>query len=83
MRTAPLLPAVALALSTGCSEGGFNLFSIEDDIALGQQLRDEILLNPQDYPILDEGEHPEAYAYLYMMRDDLLATGQVDHADDF
>ncbi|NRA49780.1 MAG: hypothetical protein HRU12_11665, partial [Phaeodactylibacter sp.] len=38
--------------------GGINLFSIEDDKMLGMQLRDEILANPQEYPILDEGQYP-------------------------
>lgn len=78
----PLVPAAALAL-VGCSEGSLNLFSIQDDIELGEQLRDQILADPDTYPVVDEADAPEAYEYLYMVRDELLATGEVAYADDF
>lgn len=79
-----LVPSLTLALAgTGCAEGSLNLFSIQDDLDLGAQLRDEILADPDTYPVVDEADAPEAYEYLYMVTDELLATGQVRHADDF
>jgi len=79
--------AAALVL-TGCTEGssvldGFNLFTIDEDIELGQQIRDEIAASPADYPILDESEHPDAYSRIYAIRDTVLETSPVQHADDF
>lgn len=60
-----------------------NIFTIEDDIELGQQLRDEIAADPESYPILDPNEYPDAYAHLYEIRDTILATGEVTYAEDF
>jgi Zn-dependent protease with chaperone function len=78
----------AAALLTGCTSSGavfdgINLFTIEDDIALGEQLRDQIAASPEDFPILDEGAYPEAYEHIYRIRDEILSTGEVIYADDF
>ena len=35
------------------------------------------------YPILDSAQYPEAYAYLYAIRDSILNSGNVVHKDDF
>ena len=82
MRWKLLLACVAAAI--GCSEDGdFNIFTVQDDIDLGGQLRDEIASNPADYPILDEATHPEAYQHLYRIRDEILASGQVNYHEEF
>lgn len=60
-----------------------NLFSIADDIELGQQVRDEILNTPEEYTVLDEAEAPEAYAEVRRIRDAVLASGEAEHADAF
>ena len=73
-----------LLLAGGCtSDGGLNLFTIQDDIELGQQVRDEILADPASYPVLAEDEAPEAYEHLYRVRDAVLASGEIEHADAF
>lgn len=59
------------------------VFSPSEDVDLGQQLHDEILANPQEYPLLAETEYPDAYAYLQGLCDEIVATGELDHADDF
>jgi predicted Zn-dependent protease len=82
LRTLALLLALTLTLSA-CDDGDINLFSIQDDIALGAQLRDEVLANPQEYPILPRSQYPQAYNYLEDIRDDILASGQVRYADEF
>ena len=75
---------VALSLlAAGCSDGALNLFSVQDDIDLGRQLRDEILSDPATYPVVDESDAPEAYDYLYMVRDELLATNELTYTDEF
>jgi len=62
--------------------GGVNIFTVEDDIALGQQLRDE-LLSSGDYKILPREQHAEAYEYLDGIRDRILNSGKVEHRGDF
>lgn len=69
---------------TSCDkDGGLNIFSVQDDITLGQQTKAEIEANPSEFPILKENTHQSAYAYIRAMRDDILASGEVAHADDF
>jgi predicted Zn-dependent protease len=76
-----------LLLFNACKDdeggGGFNLFSVQDDIELGQQLRDEILANPAEYPILDQTQYASAYSYMQDIVDDILASGEVRYADEF
>lgn len=73
-----------LSLLSACSEdGGLNFFSIEDDIELGQQVKDEIAADPATYPILDEALYPDAYDHLYEMRDDVLASDDILYGEEF
>lgn len=72
-----LLPAVA------CEDGGINLFSIEDDKELGAQVHDEILADPETYPLVDENAAVDAYGHLYRVRDQILDSGEVALADEF
>lgn len=62
---------------------GFNLFTIEDDKALGAQVAAEIDADTETYPLLDSVEYKEVYAYIYEVRDNILNSGQVDYKDDF
>ncbi len=78
-------PTIAAALLLAACENApdVNLFTIEDDIALGQQLDDEIMADPATYPVLDEATYADAYAHIHAIRDEILASDQVAHADDF
>jgi len=80
---ARLTLAALLPFAVGCEEGGLNLFSIQDDMDLGAQIHQEILADPSTYPILDERDWPDAYEHLYRVRDEVLASGEVSHADEF
>jgi predicted Zn-dependent protease len=64
-------------------DGGFNLFTVQQDIELGAQVAREIESNPQEYPILDSASNVEAYAFIYNVRNEILKTGKVKHKDDF
>ncbi len=68
---------------TNPDDNSFNLFSVEDDIKLGQQVSAEIAANPQDYPVLDSAQYPQAYAYVYDMRNKILNSGYVYYKDRF
>jgi predicted Zn-dependent protease len=74
--------------TAGCKkdgDGGFqpNIFSIEDDMALGLDLRDQILADPVNYPVIDRVKAPEAYDHVERIRDSVLSSGEVDYADVF
>lgn len=72
----------------GCNKeggggGGINIFSIEDDKTLGLQVKQEILANPGEFPILDPATNTAAYAYINGIKDEILATGTVTYASQF
>ncbi len=57
--------------------------TIEDDIRLGQQLRDEIAANPQEYPILDRNQYALAYSILDTIIQKVLNSGVVRYRNEF
>jgi len=64
-------------------DGGFNLFTIEQDKQLGHQVAMEIESDPTKYPILDSASNRQAYKYIYDIRNKILATGKVKHKSEF
>ncbi|MBI5914480.1 MAG: hypothetical protein HY842_03825 [Bacteroidetes bacterium] len=63
--------------------GGFNLFSIQDDIALGKQVSQQVGSDPMQFPILPEKGNEEAYKHIRELTTQLLRTGKVAHANEF
>ncbi|MFW5687826.1 MAG: M48 family metalloprotease, partial [Bacteroidota bacterium] len=62
-------------LLVSCDDGKVNIFTVEDDIQMGREITEEILANPEEYPILDEAEYPAAYQHIRRIRDNVLASG--------
>lgn len=82
------LPAILLltgmVMFPGCGEdSSINLFSIQDDMALGQEADNQIRANPQAFPILDSAQYPTAYQHLYRIRNTILASGKLTYASTF
>ena len=68
----------------GTSKGkGINLFTIDQDKALGAQVAHEIDSNTAEYPLLDSVQYKQVYQYLYKVRDNILNSGKVDLKDEF
>ncbi len=78
-----MLSAFVLAGCAGCKKGGFNVFTVEDDKSFGLQMEAEISSDPAQFPILSQTQYPQSYAYLYRMRDSILASGQLQYANEF
>ena len=76
------LSSALIAFSAACTEGP-NLFTIEDDVELGQQLRDEINSDPDTYPVVAREDAPGAYDELERMMNAVLDSGEVELADEF
>lgn len=71
-------------LFSGCpGDSSFNLFSVEDDIALGQQVVQEINGNPAEFPVLSATQYPEAYQHLNRIKSTILASGKVKYGTTF
>lgn len=63
--------------------GGFNLFTVEQDMQFGLQVKQEIESNRQQYPILSESSNPQAYAYIRKITDRILNSGKVAYRNEF
>jgi predicted Zn-dependent protease len=59
-----------------------NLFSIEDEIKLGQQVAQQVESDPKN-KILDEKKYAEAYRHLRRITDAILNSGQVRYRKEF
>lgn len=69
-----------------CSDDGdntFNIFSVDDDIAFGEELQQEIESNPALYPLLDEVQYADAYQHINRIRDSILDTDELIYGDRF
>lgn len=80
-----LIPLALLLSLSSCSkeDSSINIFSIDDDIALGHQVDAEIRANTAEYPILDSASNSLAYQHLYRIRNTILASGKVYYAERF
>lgn len=80
-----LLVIISGLVFSSCSkdDNSVNFFSVEDDMKLGQELKQEIESNPQLYPIVNPAQYPDAYEHIIRMRDAILASGQVTYANTF
>jgi predicted Zn-dependent protease len=66
-----------------CDENNnFIIFSVQDDVALGEQVKTEIMANPE-YKILSESQYPQAYAYLNGMKTEILNSGKIAYKEEF
>lgn len=85
MNPLPYLFLLVLFSLVGCTskDGDINLFSIEEDIAMGKQFDDQILSDPNTYTVLQREEHPELYAKLDTMVARILASPAVLHREEF
>lgn len=81
------LASFSILLFNNCSknpdDNSINIFTIEDDIALGQQVKAEIAANPSEYPMLDETQYAQGYAYLRGIVSKILAGDKVFYKDKF
>ena len=60
-----------------------NIFTYQDDINLGKQVKTEIESDSKQFPILNENTNKEIYSYLRSLRDIILNTNQLKYKDKF
>lgn len=83
-RLSLLIIASAFLILFSCKKDeGINLFSLEQDIEFGLQMKQQIEDSPLDFPLLDPVEFPEAYSHLYRIRDSILSSSEINYRDEF
>lgn len=80
-----LLAIIFTVSSCGMKKGGggLNLFTVDQDVALGKQVSGEIAADSKQFPILPEARNKEVYKYIRNMRDKILNTTAVKYKDKF
>jgi predicted Zn-dependent protease len=74
---------VAGYLLNSCEDdGGLNIFTLEQDKQFGEDFDQEIMSN-DDYDVVSETKYTDAYNHLERIRDELLKSDELNHADDF
>lgn len=78
------LPAMLLSLCACTSkDGDFNVFSPEEDVAMGARYDAEMLDQSSAYPILPENQYPEVYKRVRSMVENILNSDDILHRDEF
>lgn len=73
-----------LLLFNSCKKGSPMLFSLQDEVQLGRQVRDEVLSNPQEYGVvLERSQYPAAYQYLDNMFNTILNSSEIRYRNQF
>lgn len=85
MKTFKIIVSIFIASAfMSCSkDGNVNLFTVNDDISFGKQLDSTILADPTEYPILNEAQNPEAYAYVRNIMNMVLQSNEVLYKEEF
>lgn len=78
------LSAAAIMTFGSCTKGdGINIFTIQDDIELGRQTKQQIESDPAQFPIMSPAQYPQQYTYLRAIVQDILDKGEVKYKDEF
>lgn len=67
-------------LITCSKDGSVNIFSVEDDVMLGMELRDQVL---DSFPVLPESQYPQSYNYIREMVKEILSSDDINYPEQF
>ena len=77
-----ILFLVIILSSCNSEQGGFNVFSAEEDAQLGKRFNEQLEAS-DEFIILSEGDYPEAYRHLRKITNSILKSTKIQHRDDF
>lgn len=85
LRKLLLLAILATFLFNSCKKDApfVPLFSLNDDITLGKQVKAEIAADPTQFPIASRSQYASAYAFLDGIRNELLNSSAIVYKDEF
>ena len=76
--------AVALLLTfSACDDGKVNFFTVDQDKQFGEEVFAELSADPATYPILPREGNEALYERVEAIRDEILASGELRHAETF
>jgi predicted Zn-dependent protease len=79
-----ILLVLLVGLIAACDkETGFNLFTIEQDIEIGESMDSAIRADPVEFPILDPVAYADAYQFVNNMMQRILQSDDFVHKYDF
>lgn len=80
-----ILITPVIFLGAGCKDDDktINIFFIQDDIDLGNQIAAEIASDPVNFPLLDRTQYASAYEHLDRVMNAILSTGHVAYDQVF
>ena len=78
-----LITVILLSSCVSNDDGQVNFFSLEDDIAFGKQLDEEIADTPEEYPILPRKGNEALYNYVEGIMNRILKSDMIRYRDDF
>jgi predicted Zn-dependent protease len=81
--TACAVAVIVFGCGGNPDDNSLNVFSVSQDKEFGKQLRDEVLANAYEYPVWEKEMHPEAYALLDSIKNEILNGGNVYYKDEF
>lgn len=58
-------------------------FSTEDQLKIGAAFRDAVAANPDQFPLLNPVQYPEAYDYVRLLFNTMLQTAPVEHRSQY
>jgi len=64
-------------------ETGFNLFTLQQDIEIGESMDSAIRADPVEFPILDPVNYADAYQFMNSMMQRILQSDDFVHKQDF
>ncbi|MFC2112612.1 M48 family metalloprotease [Bacteroidota bacterium] len=78
-----VLAILAVAIQCRKDDKSINFFTVNQDIAFGASMDTLIMDDPTQFPLLSKSQYPSAYQHIERIRDNLIASGQVNYADRF
>lgn len=82
-RAIPFVIFIFILGASSCDENNnFVIFSVANDVQLGEQVNQEIQNDPQ-YDILSPSAYSEVYAYLNNMMESILSSEEISYRDEF
>ncbi len=74
---------IGIAVSSSCDKNGdFLIFSVQNDIDLGEKIAEQIANDPS-FDILSREQYPISYAYIESMVEDILSSEDITFKDEF
>lgn len=74
---------ISTLVFTSCEGDKINIFTLQQDVEMGEEVVNQILSDPVNYPILNRTTNKAAYDYLNKIKMKLLNSGKIKYTEEF